>query len=216
MENAMFDTARLIDFEKEYGLFQRSVGKVFYWEYIRFDIQLMLGEAEGSSNNVASPKTSKKKILLAVIKKLSKDIVLCKEKKDVWVLNHPRKVRNSDGKLMCMYTDTFIEDLGYSYVNVEELSLNDAIEEADNQNRYYDAFPWLLAKVRKILLSKNVKSEIMKEANWLASTIEAVFDRYRAWHPQFFMPNKDFLRQRQRQRHFPLLIYPYWNVNDIR
>lgn len=115
-ESSIFMGERLLEIEAVNGLFDLTVGGIHLWQYVRYNCLIkILEEVTG----IGMSYSSNKPILLARNQKFTIGEWIKKQqflvhKKDLLVINHPRRVKDGE-YYKCVITDTILENLKFSY-----------------------------------------------------------------------------------------------------
>lgn len=148
------DIQYFLELEKKHNLFNDKIGDMYYWEYIRFGCyQLILSKLSVMGKN-EKPKNNLKKEFKNLIKLFFRDIRFCNTEKEILVLSHYRKNKNINENYYCIYTDTFINELPYSSVNLEIVTENTIDLLPTVGTRYYDVITFFNYAIQKRLLKK--------------------------------------------------------------
>jgi len=120
-QTSVFTGEKLLEIEAEGGLFELKVGNIHLWQYVRYicltrALEEITGiETTNRSSSLIQYDTDKK----FAFDKWIKEQQFLVHKKDILVLNHPRRVKTGN-YYKCFVTDTVLENLDYSYYVYEQ------------------------------------------------------------------------------------------------
>jgi len=193
---------KFLGFENKHKLYNKQILGFHYWNYIRFELYSNIICKEHSYDNFLkikkAPQDNKKHIIKNLIINLLKNPLFIRTKKDILILNSPRRVKK--GKYyICPYTERILRHLQYSYYVIEVpyyLYNNHHFEPVPTKNLWYmDGINclvgWELRYLKTTQVPKNLKAEIKNiikalnaefemnfEVNKLISHITYYFNRY--------------------------------------
>lgn len=170
------DIKYFLELERKYNLFEDKIDDMFYWEYIRFGCYHLIEDTLSNNQKSQLCKNNLKKELKSLIKLIPFDITFCKEKKDILVLSHYRKSKDENGFFNCIYTDTFMSELPYSFVNFEIVRENTVELLPTVGNRYYDIFTFFNYVIQKRILKKKYSIKIERKTKTLKQLIDDYYN----------------------------------------
>ncbi|MEG1256982.1 hypothetical protein [Clostridium sp.] len=167
---------RFLEFEEKYGLLDKEINGFRYWNYSRFNIYKKLVEI--SSTDITEVKAIQTKVgcfeIFSIIKNcLWNNPIFKVKKKDILIVNHPRKIKNGD-YFECIYTEELSKFLGTSAYSVEFLNGLKHSTPVNNPNLIYldyiDIFGGIAIKVTKFM-NRKVCMFLNEEANKIDKVI---------------------------------------------
>ena len=159
---------KFIEFEEKNKLFMHKIDNAFIWELIRFRIFKALMEDKLHHSNVISSDTSSVSTqhYFQRLWKYTKSIFQIRRnpfftnKKDIVILNSPRRKLKENGKWWDIYTDYFIEEMRFSSVSIEEDYLSKHFKPAQTKNlKYFSFLDFVLFLKRIFRLNRTYFSE---------------------------------------------------------
>lgn len=156
-----------IQLEEDMNIFNLKVQDMILWERIRFKVfkELFLKKAihAQDEDDVSYSFIEKRKLknyylksknFLRAIFQLNRNPFLTK-KKDILFISSPRRKLKQNGKWWDIYTDYFVEELGHSYVSMEDDFKLQIFTPPQTKNLRYFTFLEILVLLKRILgLSK--------------------------------------------------------------
>lgn len=140
-----------IKFEYENILFKEQINNFKYWHYIRKTVYDEILEKK-SNIGQAHSNLNKEKYYRRIVLKLKqfpnwiyRNPFFLLKKKDILVLNHPRRVKNQN-YYDCIYTDEILNNLDYSYYVFEQPILEKHFTPVTTKNlKYLDYLNYKIA-----------------------------------------------------------------------
>lgn len=116
MENtSVFAGEKLLEVESKSGLFDLKVNDVYLWQYVRFSCLVkILEEITGVETVCREGRITKSGQEVQNPKEWLQRQQFLARKKDILVLNHPRRVKEGN-YFKCFVTDEILKNLDYSY-----------------------------------------------------------------------------------------------------
>lgn len=156
---------QFLEFENRYFLLEKQIEGFYYWAYSRFSIYMKMEEIKNDSNPKKSAilnKISLMDLLGFFINCTLKNPLLRLQKKDVLIVNHPRRLKNAD-YYDCMYTDDIAAMLGNDAYTMEFLYNFKHLKPTRTPNLLYMDYVDIGAYIKKKLF----KGMYIKQLNLL-------------------------------------------------
>ena len=175
---------RFIQIEEDLSLFELKIGKIPFWERIRFNVfqtvfyEKIVPLETGYESRVApQPKlinyfVKAKNYLFSVVR-LGKNPFLTR-KKDLLFLSHPRRILQN-GKWWDVYTDPLIDKLDYSTVSIEGDFSFQFLSPPKTKNLKYFALVDLIVELKRFF--KIGKTKLNSDDKEILERIAAEFEK---------------------------------------
>lgn len=180
MENtSVFVGEMLLKIEAENGLFELKVHDIYIWQYIRYIcLAKILEEITGIQTvnkfGGSTNEDTNKRLQLSDWLKKQQYLV---HKKDILVLNHPRRVKVGN-YYKCFVTDTILENLNYSYYVYEQRYNGIHFFPVKTKNlKYISIDPKKMKKYEEQKYSKDLKKFTVKVFQIFEQECEVTFSK---------------------------------------
>lgn len=179
-KTSVFVGEKLLEIEANCGLFDLTVENLHLWQYVRYNCLLkILEEITGikmicKNNRPFYDKSEKKFVFKEWIRKWQ----FCVHKKDLIVINVPRRVKEGI-YYKCVITDTILENLDYSYYVYENKYMGMHFNPVKTKNLKYISMDGLKKKKKysKPNCDKSLKEFMVKIIETFEEECETKFSR---------------------------------------
>ena len=115
-ETSVFIGEKLLRIEAENGIFELKVNEVYLWQYVRYYCLTKILEEVTGIETINKPNSLELNCAAKnnTIKEWIKKQQFLVHKKDILVLNHPRRVKEGN-YYKCYVTDAILDNMDYSY-----------------------------------------------------------------------------------------------------
>jgi len=163
--------------EENNKLFKLQIKGNYIWPIIRFNLySLILQKSSKTQEN--HPKANAVNTLITFfrnfIPSIARSTFWIKRKKKTVILNHKRKIKNTEGLFECKYTEFLMDDNTYVF----EAPFNDKhFKPYETKNVYYLDIILNIARIYGIYGSKSqISKEDTDKLNWLKNIVESEFN----------------------------------------
>ena len=142
---------KFLTLEDDLNLFNATIDSVLFWERVRSNIFLGMFERIVGSESIKPPASTRRKKLMRLVTSVFKPgrNPFRSKEKDILIVGSPRRMLQSDGLWWDIYTDPILEEIGLSYVSIENQYLQKHSSPAKTSNLKYMDYLDFLAYIRQ-------------------------------------------------------------------